>query len=104
MSKIRIEISRRKKRLIKQLLEFCLEQSTIGNDMFFRYSPHIQVFEVRAYEGGWSSEKQPESSIQLHVGDDFYSYEDLFRLVTEFMANPFKAKFADYDDTIINLE
>lgn len=56
---------------ILNLLSLCLQAKEKGHDCFFRYSPHVNGFEVEIYEGSWNKEKQ------VLAKDDFYGSETI---------------------------
>lgn len=58
-----------KNKCIKQLIDFCIDQTSKGNHFFFDYSAHINTFSIRGYSGEWALHKESLNGYCFNVSE-----------------------------------
>lgn len=48
----------------------------IGNDehdIFVQYSPHVEAFSVKIYDGAWAEDKEPVYDCMVYIDDTLFA-------------------------------
>lgn len=52
---------------ILNLLSLCMQAKEHGHDVFFYYSPHTAMVDVRGYKGGWNGATLPDFEMHIYA-------------------------------------
>lgn len=70
------------------LLTLCLRLKKEKNiDVFFDYSPHIQLVTIRVYTPNWVSDQNPTKKFSVMLGEELKEYYESIDEVESYLLN-----------------
>lgn len=68
-----------------ELLELAFKAKEKGIDIFFRYSPHVQIIDVEIYKNGWGNSKETSDKRFTFYLDDEINPESTYEAISYLM-------------------